>query len=178
MPRFNRGLALRPVRSLKHVIDTNGGITGGTPSTNDVIQAVDDPAAITGTPQQVHIGSTVHGIFLNVQVIQKVAAGGVDNIYMIVFKNPGNNLTAPNVDAVGNSDDRKHVIHQEMIMTGTVLTAAAAIPKTLFKGVIQIPRGMKRFGVQDRIQVVIGHRNGEATQQSNFCLQCIYKEFI
>ncbi len=176
MARF-RGMALRPVRSLKHIIDSNGIVSAAGQSINDVIQAVDDPAAITGNPQQVHIGSTVHGIFLNVQVIQGVAAGGVDNIYLIVLKNPGNNLTVPNLDAVGNDDNRKHVIHQEMIMTGNTGTVASAIPKTLFKGVIKIPPRLKRFGVQDRLQVIMQHRTGESTQQTDFCLQCIYKEF-
>lgn len=175
MPRYNRGMALRPVNSLKHVVDTNGGITGGTPSTTNVINAVANPA--TTTPNDCTIGSTVSSIFLNVQVIQKVAAGGVDNIYMIVYKNPGGDVTGPAVDNVGGGDDRKRVIHQEMIMTGNVLTAAAAIPKTLFKGVIRIPRAIRRNGVSDQLQVIIGHRAGEASQQSNFCLQCIYKEY-
>ncbi len=172
---FRRGQGLRPIRSLKHVVDTNGGITGGTPSTNDVIDVVANP--LNTASNECANGGRVSSIYLNVQVIQKVAAGGVDNIYMIVYKNDGNNVSAPAVDAVGVSDLRRHVIHQEMIMTGNVLTAAAAIPKTLFKGVIKIPRSLQRSGLDDKLQVVIGHRNAEATQQSNFCLQCIYKEF-
>ncbi len=175
MSMRRQNLRLRPVNSVKHVVDTNGGVTGGTPSTNDVILGVDSPSS--ANTNQCLIGSTVHAIYLRVEVIQKVAAGGVDNIYMIVYKNPGGDLTGPNVDAVGASDDKKRVIHQEMLMTGTVLTAASAIPKTLFKGVIALPRAIRRNGVGDKLQVIIGHRNGEATQQSNFCLQCIYKEF-
>ncbi len=168
-------MGLRLVNSLKHIIDTNGGITGGTPSTTDVITTVDNPAA--GTSNQCSIGSRVNAIFLNVQIIQVVAAGGVDNIYLIVYKNPGGDLLGPNVDGVGVSDDRKRVLHQEMVMTGNVLTAASAIPKTLFKGVVLLPKAIRRNGVQDKLQVIVGHRSGEATQQSNFCLQCIYKEF-
>ncbi len=173
--RNRRSLRLRPVNSIKHVVDVNGGITGGTPSTIDVINTVNTP--VLGTSNEVEFPSSVHAIFLRVEVIQKVAAGGVDNIYMIVYKNPGGNITAPAVDAVGINDNKKRVIHQEMLMTGTVLTAASAIPKTLFKGVIMIPRGLKRNGANDKLQVVIGHRAAEVTQQSNFCLQCIYKEY-
>jgi len=46
----------------------------------------------------------------------------------------------------------------------------------LFKGVIMIPKSLQRFGLEDRLQVIIGHRTGEATQKTDFCLQCIYKE--
>lgn len=165
---------LHPVRAYKHVIDANGGITGATPSTIDLLDSVADP---TDTSNQVATASTVHAIYLRVEVIQVVAAGGVDNIYMIVYKNPGANVTAPAVDAVGASDKKRFVIHQEMLMTGNVNTGSASIPKTLFKGVILIPRGYKRNGFDDKLQLVIGHRTGEATQQSNFCIQCIYKEF-
>ncbi len=176
MARFrSRGMALRPVKSLKHVVDTNGGITGGTPSTTDVLNVTENPP--TTTANAVETGSHVYSVFLNVQVIQKVAAGGVDNIYMIVFWNPSNNLVAPPVDGVGADDNRRFVLHQEMRMTGTVLTAADAIPLTLFKGVVRIPKVFHRNGIQDKLQVLIGHRSAEVTQQSNFCLQAIYKEF-
>ena len=43
----NRGLALRPVTRIKHVVDTNGGISGAAASTTDVIFAVDDPPSTT-----------------------------------------------------------------------------------------------------------------------------------
>ncbi len=172
--RMNPGL--HPVRSVKHVVDTSGGVTGGTPSITDVLITVDDPRGTAAT-NEVAIGSTVHGIFLNVQVIQKLAAGGVDNIYMIVYKDTAGATLQPAVDSVGTSPLRRLVLHQEMVMTGTVSTVANAIPKTLFKGFIAFPRSFKRGGLADRMQVVIGHRAGEVTQQSNFCLQCIYKEF-
>ncbi len=166
---------LRPVRSIKHIVDTNGAVVGGTPSITNVVETVDDPG--NTFPTQVAAGSTVHAIYLRVEVIQEIAAAGIDNIYLLVYKNPGGDLAPPNVDTVGSSDDRKRVVHQEMMMTGSVLTAANAIPRTLFKGVVLFPRAMKRNGIQDKWQVVIGHRNGETTQSTNFCLQCIYKEF-
>jgi len=168
---------LRPVKSLKHVIDTNGAITGATPSQTDVVNVVNDPAD-TSTPQ-VAQGSTIHSIFLNVQVVGIIGAGGVDNVYMIVFKSPGDNINPPSVDSVGTSDSRRFVIHQEMMMTGQPggNPGSSNIPRTLFKGVIKIPRGYKRNGYDDKLMVLIGHRAGEVTQKTNFCLQCIYKEF-
>ncbi len=148
-------------------------------STTDVIQAVDNPAL--GSPQQVATGSTVSSIFLRVEAVGVEPAGGVDNIYMLVYKNPGANVAGPRPDASGTSDNKKRVIHQEMLMLSPRSTAGAGgdfrFPRTLFKGVVRIPRGLKRFGYEDKLQVLISHRVGEATQLSEFCLQCIYKEF-
>jgi len=177
MPRrMGRALALRPITSIKHVVDTNGGITGAIQSITDVMRAIDNPDYLTN-PNDINTGAVMKWIFLNVQIIQKVAAGGVDNIYLAVYKNVGNNTALlANGDAIGASDRKRFVIHQEMVMTGNVLTAAAAVPKTLFKGVLRIPKSLQRFGLEDRLQVIISHRTGEASQQSNFCLQCIYKE--
>ncbi len=168
---------LRPVQSLKHIVDTNGGILGGSPSTTDVVNAVDAP--VIASPNNVQQGCKVHAIFLNVQVVMDTKGGGINNIYMIVYKNPGGNVTAPAVDAVGVSDKRKFVLHQEMLMLSNehVTVTQFAVPRTLFKGVVRIPPRLNRFGYNDKLQVVIGHRNAEATQKSDFCLESVYKEF-
>ncbi len=165
MTRFTR---LRPVNSLKHVVDLQGGLTIGTQANNPIIKAVDAPVTAT-SPDQVENTSTVSAVFLNVQV-GTTSSGALPNVYMIVFKNPGGNLSVPTANAVGKSDDRKHVIHQEMIMTEK---NATGIPRTLFKGVIKIPRLMKRFGVKD--ELVIGLFAPGTT--FDFCIQAIYKEF-
>ncbi len=171
-----RALRLRPVNSVKHIVDTNGTISAALVSTTDVTVAVNDPA--TASVNEVMIGSTVHAIFLRVEVVGTVAAGGVDNIYMSVYKNPGGDLAGPNPSAVGGSDDKKRVLHQEMLMlTPLDLNNGVGFPRTLFKGVIVLPRALKRMGIQDKLQVLIAHRLGEATQTTRFCLQCIYKEF-
>ncbi len=177
---MRRNLRLRPVNSVKHIVDTNGAISAALVSTTDVIQAVDNPAL--GSPQQVATGSTVHSIFLRVEAVGIESAGGVDNIYMLVYKNPGANVAGPRPDAAGTSDNKKRVIHQEMLMLAPRSESGAGggdarFPRTLFKGVVRIPRGLKRFGYEDKLQVVISHRVGEMTQLSEFCLQCIYKEF-
>ncbi len=180
MARMSRGLGIRPVTRLKHIVDTNGGITGATASVNDVINTVDDPAS--GQANRCATTSIVKSIFLRIEVVGKTPAGGVDNIYMYVFKNPAADLTFPAVDSVGTSDTRKYVIHQEMLMLTPQATSGAGggdfrFPRTLFKGVIKIPKHYQRNGLSDKLSVVIGHRTGEATQTSEFCLECIYQEF-
>ncbi len=175
MPRRMSGL--RPINSIKHIVDSNGTVSAGTVSTNDVVVSDSNPDYDV-SPAKVKNGATVHSIYLRVEVIGSVAGGGVDNIYMAVVKNPGANLVFPALNSMGTSDNRKYVIHQEMTMlTPFEATGTTGFPRTLFKGVVRIPRGYKRCGIDDRISVLLQHRSGEATQTTRFCLQCIYKEY-
>ncbi len=173
-----RNLRLRPVQSLKHVVDTSGAVVLAAQSITDVIDTVDSP--VLSSPNQVASGSTVHAIYLRVEVVGTIGAAGVDNIYMIVYKNPGNNVVPPiNLDAVGISDKKRFVLHQEMLMTGQPggNPGSANIARTLFKGVVMLPRTFKRFGHDDKLQVILQHRTGESSQNTDFCIECIYKEF-
>jgi len=175
--RSCRALSIRPVNSVKHIVDTNGAVAAALQSTTDVINTVDSPQTIIN-PNQVHVGSNVKAIYLRVEVIGKIGAGGVDNIYMAVVKNPANFFTFPNLDNQGISTRRKYIIHQEMIMTTPQnLSDNIGFPRTLFKGVIVIPNLYQRNGINDRLQVLLQHRTGEVTQTTNFCIESIYKEF-
>ncbi len=164
MGRYTR---LRPVHSLKHIIDVQGGLIGGTQQIDDLVEAVDAP--VVATVDQVETASQVGSIFLNVQVVS-VEAVILPNVYMVVMKNPGNNLNIPQANAVGGSDEKRFVIHQEMIM---VQALVAGVPRTLFKGVIKIPRGYKRFGIKDKLQIALLSPGVDMF----YCIQCIYKEF-
>jgi len=175
--RGSRGLGLRPVNSVKHIIETNGTVSAALVSITDVINTVAFPD-VTATPNANNVSSSVHSIYLRVEVKGRVDAGGIDNIYMAVVKNPGNNFIFPALDLLGISDLRRFVIHQEMLMTSPEnLSTNTGFPRTLFKGVIRVPRGYKRNALQDRLQVMLQHRSGEATQTTEFCIECIYKEF-
>ena len=165
--------ALRPVKSYKHVVDTNGVVTDVV-SVSSLILAKDNP--LISEVNSVQTASTVHGIFLNVQISLDIPTGGVARFYFIVFKNPGGNLIIPNPAGTGSSNNKKHIIHQEMIMlNNSPPTDASIFPRTFFKGVLKIPRSMKRFGIGDNLQLAL--ITPDVTGQANFCLQCIYKEF-
>ncbi len=165
-----RSQYLRPVNTLKHVIDIQGGLIAGTQAVHDIVLGEDNP--VTGSnPDQVNIGSHVRSIFLNLQVAA-TGAGALANVYMIIFGNPGGQIadgTFPEGNVVGNSDLRKFVFHQEMIMTEKSTTA---FPRTLFRGVLKIPRKYNRIGANDKIS--IGIFSPGVTY--DFCFQCIYKE--
>lgn len=165
MPRYSN--RLRPVNSVKQVVDIQGGLLIGTQVAQILAVARDSPSA--GVASEVEKGSTINGIFLNVQVAATSAAA-LANVYMAVVKNPGANLIFPNANAFGTSDQRRYAIHQEMIM---VEKNSTGIARTLFKGVIKIPRGYKRMGIDDQIILLLFSPG----VTMDVCTQCIYKSY-
>ncbi len=163
----NRSSSLRPVHRIKHVVDQQGGLVIGTVSDNVLIEAKDAP--VLANVKEVETGSKVNGIYLKVEV-SSVTAGAIANVYMSVYKNQGGNITAPTPNTVGSNDNKRFVIHQEMVM---MEKAVNGNPRTLFNGVIVIPRGYRRFGPGDLLNVTF-LAPGVTT---DFCLQCHYKEF-
>ncbi len=166
MARFSN--RMRPIQSLKHIVDIQGALTAGAQTLNFIADTVDNPVT-TVSPQQVATASTVNSFFLNVQVAAAEAIA-LANVYMAVWKNPGNNLTMPQANLVGISDNRRHVIHQDMMM---LQKNVAGIPRTLFKGVIRIPKHMRRFGIDDSLVLALFSPGNDM----EFCMQAIYKEY-
>ncbi len=162
-----RGLGLRPVNRIKHVIDKQLGIVLAVVSDNTLIGGVDNPV-ITGA-DQVQAGATVNAIYLKVECYATTAAA-LANVYMSVYKNPGGNITAPVPNTVGTNDNKRYVIHQEMIMLEQKVNGN---PRTLFNGVIVIPRGYRRFASGDFLNVTFLAPGVNIS----LCLQCHYKEF-
>ncbi len=168
MPRFNRNL--RPVNSIKHVVDIQGGLVAGTQAENALVSAVDAP--VLANKDEVITGSRINSIFLNVQAYATSTAA-LANLYMFIWKNPGANIAVaqvPNANQVGASDMKKLVIHQEMNMYEKNTTG---IPRTLFKGVIKLPKHMRRFGIKDELKIALFSPG----VTFDFCVQTIYKEY-
>ena len=164
----NRGMSIRPVHRIKHVIDRQAAVSLGVVSTTNLILTVDAP--VLANVDECETGSKVNGIYLKVEVVNTGVTGVLGNAYMMVVKNPGGNLTFPNPNVVGSDDNKKYVIHQEMVMLQMVDNSN---PRTLFNGVIVLPRGYRRNGPNDTLQLMVFSPGIELT----FCLQCHYKEF-
>ncbi len=160
-------MRLRPINRIKHVVDQQAGASLGTAIDFIIIETSDTPD-IANT-NEVETGSTVNGIFMVVEVYATTAAA-LANCYLMVFKNPGNNLTFPNPNVVGGDDNKKYVIHQEMVMMEQSVNGN---PRTLFKGVINIPRGYRRNGPSDRLTVRLFSPGVDFFA----CFQAHYKEF-
>ncbi len=151
MPRFlrRRGASIRPVNRIKHVVDSQQATNAGVQLDLTLINAVDSP--VLANVSEVETSSVVNGIYLRVEVYATSSAA-LSNVYMIVWKNPGANLIAPAANTVGSNDNKKYVIHQEMVMLQKVTNSN---PRTLFNGVIVIPRGYRRFAPNDKLQIAI-----------------------
>ncbi len=172
MPRhYRRMAALRPIQRIKHVVDFSATIVAGATSATSVILATDTPTLAVSS--SVQTGSTVHGIYLKVEVASNEAVdlGAIPNVYLLVLKNPGGNLSFPSANAVGTNDNKKYVIHQEMVMIEN--KGQGSNGRILFNGVIVIPKGYKRFGPNDLLQVNIL----SPALNIAFCAQVHYKEF-
>ncbi len=165
MPRFRS--SIRPVNRIKHVFDEQGGITAGVTQNVNLIIAVDAP--VLAQTNQVITGSVINSIFLIIEVNATTSAA-LANAYVLIQKNPSNTLGAITPNAVGSDNEKRFVIHQEMVMLQQVTNSN---PRTLFKGVIKIPRGYRRFGPDDRLNA----RILAPGVNINYCVQCHYKEY-
>jgi hypothetical protein len=165
--RRRRGNATRPVNRIKHVIDQQGGLVIGTQTTVNLATAIDNP--IRGNTRDVEVGSLINGIYLKVE-INAVTSAALSNCYLAVVKNPGGNLTFTNANQLGADENKKYVIHQEMVM---LQQQDNSNPRTLFNGVIAIPRLYRRNGPNDQLDILLFSPGVTI----NFCFQCHYKEF-
>ncbi len=170
--RNRSSLRLRPVNRIKHVVDFQFVLTAGTADNRVLALATDTPTL--GAATSVETASTVNGIYLKVEAYA-VSESALSNIYMIVWKNPGGNLANIAPNTVGTNDNKKYVIHQEMVMLQKEPSTASlgGNPRTIFNGVIVIPRGYRRFGPNDSITI----STLSPGVNSEVCLQCHYKEF-
>ncbi len=170
MPRYRSRMALRPINRIKHVVDSSAILAKGTVLPDNIVIA--DDAPIIASTRKVITGSKVYGVYLKVLVASNDVfdAGAIPNVYLMVFKNPGGNLTFPAPNAVGVDDNKKYVIHQEMSM---ITNAQGAAPTVLFDGVIKIPKNYQRFGPSDTLTLAVL----APLLDIAFCYQAHFKEF-
>ncbi len=165
------GNFLRPVHSIKHIVDIQGAEGLNTKEVQNLILAVDAPVLANTT--EVETGSKVFGIFLNIQVVATTEAA-LPNIYFIIYKIPGANISAgniPNGNVTGASDFKRQIFHTEMAMMTN--SANTQVPITLFKGVIKIPKVFSTMRINDIIQMQLFAPG----VNFEFCIETIYKEF-
>ncbi len=142
-------------------------MVAGTQVNDTLINASDTP--VLANTKLVQTGSVVNGLYLHVEVVATSSAA-LTNVYLTIFKNAGGNLSAPAANVVGADDNKRYVIHQEMVM---LQEQTGSNPRTLFNGVIKIPRGYKRFGPNDLLQLGLLAPGISV----NYCWQAHYKEF-
>ncbi len=169
--RRSRGMALRPINRIKHVVDSSATIAAGATGTVVVALATDTPTlAVTSS---VETGSKINGFYIRHETAsnEAISAGAIPNYYFYLAKNPGGNISLPTPNAVGGNDNKRFVIHQEMTMIENKGQGSNA--RTVFNGVIVVPKGMRRMGPNDQWTI---HTICPALDTAG-CTQIHYKEF-
>ncbi len=160
------------VQSFKHVIDAEYTLTAGGKSVIPIGDVVNSRAAATNPLENI-VGETVNGIFLSIFIIGSTGAPvNASQNWYIAKARSGQDITAdfPNPGETGVSDVRNQIFHEEKGMVGSGDGTAMA-----FKGVVVIPKAMRRMREGDRFFVAL--RSLDATVDSNGCLKAIYKSF-
>ncbi len=170
MPRHYR-MALRPINRIKHVVDSQATL-GANVNGNFALALSTDTPALAATAN-VETGCKINGFYIRLEAASNEAIdlGAIPNIYMIVWKNVGGNLVDPVPNLIGSNDNKRFVIHQEMTMLENKGQGSNA--RTLFNGVIVIPKGMRRMGPNDEWQIQVLC----PALDTAVCMQAHYKEF-
>ncbi len=163
MPRFNRGMALRPVNSVKNIVD--GVFLAVAAATVTIVVLANSVLAYAGGVTDAPVGAKISSLYLFVQMLP---TAGTANVDWYIWKGAGNlSGTMPVPGATGGDPNRKWILHEEKGIPGNA--ADGAYPLT-FKGVIKIPRGRQRMAEGDTIQLRL-----RGADIHNACIKSIYK---
>ncbi len=173
MARYRRsmGMALRPVNRIKHVVDSSATLAANTSLVSSIAVAGDTPTQ--GVTNSCQTGAKVNGLYFKIEVAsnEAISLGVIPNVYLIIGKNPGGNLVMPAANAVGANDNKRFIYHQEMVMIEN--KGQGSNGRTLFNGVVVIPKGVRRLGPQDIIFTSVI----SPALDIAICSQVHYKEF-
>ncbi len=166
-----RRMTLRPVNRLKHVVDNKATTSLATVGGFVIADAVQTPTL--ANTNEVNVGCTINGFYIRLEAASNdaIVTGAIPNYYMMIAKNPGNNVTMPAPDVVGASDNKRFVIHQEMTMIEN--KGQGSNPRTIFNGVVVVPKGMRRMAPDDQWKV----HTLSPQLDTAACIQVHYKEF-
>ncbi len=168
MARFRRALAIRPVNSTKNIIDTEGALVATTNSVTDVAVGV-EVQNYSSTSNEVPRGGRVTSFYYSVFVFANNEASSDNVVDMYWWKNVGGVSTLPTAGNTGTSDLKRFIIHEEKGLAGDL--GNGGLPMVV-KGVIKVPPSKQKFGLNDKLQLVINSNiNGK------FCAKQIYKVF-
>ncbi len=169
----------RPIQSVKHVVDNSGILAAITDTVAlNVVSAV--PTYTLADTDGCPIGSTVNSFFL--EIFFYTEGGEIANEVPLVdwyaLKDDGGNFggtfdsaNLPTPGATGLHLNKRKIFHEEKGLAGGGDASLAGVPM-VFKGVLSIPRGMRRIGQADIIKICA--RSNFATK---FCVKAVYKHY-
>ncbi len=153
------------------MFDSSGTFGAGGLGSFPIALATDTPTL--AATNSVETGAKINGFYIRLEVASNEAIdlGAIPNVYMILAKNTGGNLTLPLPNLVGGNDNKRFVIHQEMTMIEN--KGQGSNSRTLFNGVIVVPKGMRRMAPNDLWSLNILSPALDIAA----CIQVHYKEF-
>ncbi len=152
-------------------MDSSATIASGVNSNFTIASATDTPTL--AAVNSVETGAKINGFYIRFEAAsnEAISLGAIPNFYFAVWKNVGDNLTAIVPNAVGANDNKRFVIHQEMTMIENKGQGSNA--RTVFNGVVVVPKGMRRMAPNDKwkIQFLC------PALDTAVCVQIHFKEF-
>ncbi len=146
--RGNRGSALRPINSIKNVRYLESSI-GTTKVDLTLINAVD--SAGIAASADVERGCTINQVYISLDICGLAATGVLQSTTVYLIKNPGANLTTPTPRTEGTSNEKKFIFKTWNYMT---MRNQDGNPPYHWEGWVKIPKGYRRFGTADLLQMV------------------------
>ncbi len=167
---FRRGNRLgNVIHSVKHIVDSEGALSGAVTSTTPLLTVVNQRSAVFD-PLEVNIGEKVNGIFLSIFVIGATGAPLNGSINWYIIKTHEGQVSLPTPGITGASNLRNQIFHEEKGLAGSGDGTPMA-----FKGVIALPKSFRRMRQGDGILIILS--SNDATNDATFCIKAIYKSF-
>ncbi len=166
---FRRGMSARPINRTKNIIDVQGAVSGGSTSVQTIATTVDTPTS-PFKPGDITVGGKINGFYVSIFVIGSTGAPLSGPINWYLWKqHAGQAATQPTPGQTGTSELRNQIIHEEKGLSGS----GDGTPM-VFKGVIAVPKGMRRMRSGDEWQIAL---NSDIADTNNFCTKVIYNAF-
>ncbi len=174
MPLYRRGNSLRPINSQKHENSWSFLIqNASTIQTIVLIKGVERQSIGTATPEEVSIGAKISSIYLETNLNGVDNSGSAQIFHWAVFKNPNNQIATMDPSAY-NQNIKSKILKRGMEMLPEIPIGSGGTVQTKRIFVVKIPKGMQRFGDNDRLQ--LNYKSSSASS-INFCGISIFKEY-
>ncbi len=164
---FRRSMS--PIVATKQIIDVEGALSAAAVSDSIIATSVGS-VSTPMVPGECSVGSKINAFFITLFVIGATGAPLTGSINWFLMKTHQGQTSLPVPGNTGISFLRNQIIHEEKGLAGSGDGTAMA-----FKGVIVIPRGMRRMREGDAWHIRLNSL--DATSDATFCLKSIYKNF-
>ena len=141
--------------------------TTGTQTSVLIAKAVTTPDPTVTT--DVSHGCLIKAVYLSIDGCGLAGSGVLNSMFMYIYKNPGDNLTAPNPFNVGSSNEKKFVFREWSFM---VMRNQDGNLPFHWEGWIRIPKRYHRMGTDDTLRLEVINT---ASATGHFKLEAIYK---